>query len=194
MPLTGESDCKPYWCYIFISCKLRYGETGIEMGLFSKKVPQQAFDALGFTITDTLLDPPRFTFLPAIYQDADHAKWAVKYRGADPSVFDYADIVQCEVAESGSAEEASKVSNQEMAHQIIANPSKAARINAAKRNMCLGMGVVVAVRTAEGEIAKLQIPVMTDEVKRDSALYRSYRAVAEELAGRFEAMRQQAQA
>lgn len=162
------------------------------MGLFSKKVPQQAFDALGFTITDTLLDPPRFTFLPSIYQDAEHAKWAVKYRGAEPAVFGYADILQCEVVESGNAEEAGKVSNQEMAHQIIANPSKAVRINAAKRDMCLGMGVVVAVRTGEGEVSKLEIPVMTDEVKRDSALYRSYRSVAEDLAGKFNAMMEQA--
>ena len=35
---------------------------------------------------------------------------------------------------------------------------------------------------------------MTDEVKRDSALYRSYRKVAEELAGKFETMRQRARA
>ena len=40
------------------------------MGLFKKKNPQDAFDPDVFTITDTILDPPRFTFLPAIYQDA----------------------------------------------------------------------------------------------------------------------------
>ena len=160
------------------------------MGLFSRKVPQEAFSALGFTVTDMLFDPPRFTLLPAIYQDADHKKWAVKLPSADPAVFDYADIVQCEVAESGNAEEAGRVGSREMAHQIIVNPSKAARINAAKRNMCLGMGVVVMVRTGAGEVSKLEIPVMTDEVKRDSALYRSYRAVADELAAKFNAMKQ----
>ena len=37
------------------------------MGLFKKKNPQDAFDPDVFTITDTILDPPRFTFLPAIY-------------------------------------------------------------------------------------------------------------------------------
>ena len=36
------------------------------MGLFKKKNPQDAFDSDVFTITDTILDPPRFTFLPAI--------------------------------------------------------------------------------------------------------------------------------
>ena len=41
-----------------------------DMGLFKKKNPQDAFDPDVFTITDTILDPPRFTFLPAIYQDA----------------------------------------------------------------------------------------------------------------------------
>lgn len=39
-----------------------------DMGLFKKKNPQDAFDPDVFTITDTILDPPRFTFLPAIYQ------------------------------------------------------------------------------------------------------------------------------
>ena len=49
------------------------------MGLFKKKNPQDAFDPDVFTITDTILDPPRFTFLPAIYQDATHRKWAVHH-------------------------------------------------------------------------------------------------------------------
>ena len=50
------------------------------MGLFKKKNPQDAFDPDVFTITDTILDPPRFTFLPAIYQDATHRKWAASAR------------------------------------------------------------------------------------------------------------------
>ena len=52
-----------------------------DMGLFKKKNPQDAFDPDVFTITDTILDPPRFTFLPAIYQDATRRKWAVHQRG-----------------------------------------------------------------------------------------------------------------
>ena len=51
------------------------------MGLFKKKNPQDAFDPDVFTITDTILDPPRFTLLPAIYQDATRRKWAVHHRG-----------------------------------------------------------------------------------------------------------------
>ena len=70
------------------------------MGLFKKKNPQDAFDPDVFTITDTILDPPRFTFLPAIYQDATRRKWAVHQRGAQPKIFDYADVLQCEVAEA----------------------------------------------------------------------------------------------
>lgn len=54
-------------------------------------------------------------------------------------------------------------------------------MNAAKRNMCLGMGVVVAVQTGKRRGFKLEIPVMTDEVKRDSSLYKSYRNVAEKI-------------
>lgn len=48
------------------------------MGLFKKKNPQDAFDPDVFTITDTIFDPPRFTFLPAIYQDATRRKRAVQ--------------------------------------------------------------------------------------------------------------------
>ena len=74
------------------------------MGLFKKKNPQDAFDPDVFTITDTILDPPRFTFLPAIYQDATRRKWAVHQRGGEPKIFDYADVLQCEVAEAGDPE------------------------------------------------------------------------------------------
>ena len=56
------------------------------MGLFKKKNPQDAFDPDVFTITDTILDPPRFTFLPAIYQDATRRKWAVHQRGGEPKI------------------------------------------------------------------------------------------------------------
>ena len=146
------------------------------MGLFKKKNPQDAFDPDVFTITDTILDPPRFTFLPAIYQDGE------------PKIFDYADVLQCEVAEAGDPEAEEAVSKQEFAQRILANPAKAAKINAAKRNMCLGMGVVVAVQTGKDEVSKLEIPVMTDEVKRDSSLYKSYRNVAEKIKAEFDAM------
>ncbi len=75
------------------------------MGLFKKKNPQDAFDPDVFTITDTILDPPRFTFLPAIYQDATRRKWAVHQRGGEPKIFDYADVLQCEIAETGNPED-----------------------------------------------------------------------------------------
>lgn len=54
--------------------------------------------------------------------------------------------------------------------------------------MCLGMGVVVAVQTGKDEVSKLEIPVMTDEVKRDSSLYKSYLNVAEKIKAEFDAM------
>lgn len=160
------------------------------MGLFGKRNPQDIFAPYGFTVTKTVLDPPRFTFLPAIYQDDSSRKWAVKYRGADPAIFSYADVLECEVVESGNVDEANAVDKREMAQQIIANPSRAARINAAKRNMCLGMGVVVMVQTGKDETSRLEIPIMTGEVKRESSMYRRYRAAAEELQRVFESMRE----
>ena len=158
------------------------------MGLFKKKNPQDAFDPDVFTITDTILDPPRFTFFPAIYQDATRRKWAVHQRGAQPKIFDYADVLQCEVAEAGDPEADEAPTKQEFAQRILVNPAQAAKMNAAKRNMCLGMGVVVAVKTGKDEVSKLEIPVMTDEVKRDSSLYKSYRSVAEKIKAQFDAM------
>ena len=169
-----------------LSCLMLVREA--DMGLFKKKNPQDAFDPGVFTITDTILDPPRFTFLPAIYQDATRRKWAVHQRGAQPKIFDYAGVLQCEVAEAGDPEADETPSKQEFAQRILANPAKAAKINAAKRNMCLGMGVVVAVQTGKDEVSKLEIPVMTDEVKRDSNLYKSYRNVAEKIKAEFDAM------
>ena len=121
------------------------------MGLFKKKNPQDAFDPDVFTITDTILDPPRFTFLPAIYQDATHRKWAVHQRGAEPKIFDYADVLQCEVAEAGDPEAEEAVSKQEFAQRILANPAKAAKINAAKRNMCQRCGAARGVSDAESD-------------------------------------------
>ena len=189
-PKTPRTDTVKWWLEIGaifgLSCLMLVREA--DMGLFKKKNPQDAFDPDVFTITDTILDPPRFTFLPAIYQDATRRKWAVHQRGAQPKIFDYADVLQCEVAEAGDPEAEEAVSKQEFAQRILANPAKAAKINAAKRNMCLGMGVVVAVQTGKDEVSKLEIPVMTDEVKRDSSLYKSYRNVAEKIKAEFDAM------
>lgn len=159
------------------------------MGLFKKKNPQDAFDPDVFTITDTILDPPRFTFLPAIYQDATRRKWAVHQRGGEPKIFDYADVLQCEIAETGNPEDVPELSKRELAQQILINPAQTTKNNAAKRNMCLGMGVIVVVQTGKDEISKLEIPVTAGEVKRDSGLYRSYRNVAEQIKEAFDAMR-----
>ena len=91
---------------------------------------------------------------------------------AEPKIFDYADVLQCEIVETGNPEDVPEVSKRELAQQILINPAQATKNNAAKRNMCLGMGVIVAVQTGEDEISKLEIPVTAGEVKRDSGLYR----------------------
>lgn len=159
------------------------------MGLFGKDDPQRIFDAYGFTVSDVLLDPPRLTFLPSIYQDASAHRWAVKYRGAGPVIFDYADVLDAQVVEAGDAEAEERPAKREMAQRILLNPAKATRQAAAKHNMCLGMGVCLMVKTEADEVSKLEIPVMTNEVKRRSALYGSYRALADKLCDAFLAMK-----
>ncbi len=158
------------------------------MGLFKKKNPQDAFDPDVFTITDTIFDPPRFTFLPANYQDATRRKWAVHQCAGEPKIFDYADVLQCEIVETGNLEDVPEFSNRELAQQILINPAQVTKNNAAKRNMCLGMDVIVAVQAGEDEILKLEIPVTAGEVKRDFGLYRSYRNVAEQIKEAFDVM------
>ncbi len=44
-----------------------------------------------------------------------------------------------------------KLSKRELAQQILINPAQATKNNAAKRNMCLGMGVIVVVQTGKDE-------------------------------------------
>ncbi len=160
------------------------------MGLFAKADPQHDFDAYGFTVSDVLFDPPRLTFLPSIYQDAQARRWAVKYRGAEPAFFDYADVLDAQVVESGDAEQDDAPTRSERAQQIFINPAKATRQAAAKHNMCIGMGVCVMVKTEADEPSRLEIPVMTSEAKRGSGLYRSYRALAENLRDGFLAMKE----
>ena len=46
-------------------------------------------------------------------------------------------MLQCEVAEAGDPEADEAPSKQEFAQRILANPAKAAKINAAKRTMSL---------------------------------------------------------
>ena len=182
-------NCEPYSFDAACQQLNREYQKNKNMGLFKKKNPQDAFDPDVFTITDTILDPPRFTFLPAIYQDATRRKWAVHQRGGEPKIFDYADVLQCEIAETGNPEDVPELSKRELAQQILINPAQATKNNAAKRNMCLGMGVIVVVQTGKDEISKLEIPVTAGEVKRDSGLYRSYRNVAEQIKEAFDAMR-----
>lgn len=164
------------------------------MGLFSKPDPQKFFDTKTFTVTRTLFDPPRITLLPAIYLDEPRKKWAVKFRGTTPGIFAYADIAQCEVVEAGDSKEASEVSNVDFASEIITNPARATRLNAAKRDMCLGLGVVVLVNTPEAEnpISKLEIPLFSGEVKRDSKAYQSLRESAETIKAEFDKMKTEA--
>lgn len=159
------------------------------MGLFTKRDPQHDFDGYGFEVTDVLLEPPRLTLLPCIYQDAKAERWAVKYRHAEPSFFAYADVLDAAVVESGDAAGTEEHSKQEMAQQILLNPALATRQMATKHKICTGMGVRVLVKIDANKASELEIPVMVGDVKRDTALYTSYRAVAERLCAAFLAMK-----
>jgi len=162
------------------------------MGLFGKRDPQEFYDGYGFTITKTLFDPPRLSMLPAIYQDCGAQRWSVRYPGAEPTFFAYGDVLGCEIVEDNEAEQAEGLSGSEVASKIIANPARASRVNAAKRNSCLGMGVAVAVRTDGEDVSQLMVPVITSELRRDSAMYERMVQFATTLKDEFDAMSRKA--
>lgn len=160
------------------------------MGLFKKSNPQDDFEGTGFTVTRTLLDPPRLSFLPALYQDEPARRWAVKYRSADPTFFSYADVLGCEIVEMGELVENREMTRPELAQEIIANPSRAAKRNADKHDVSVGVGVIVAVRMPHGGMKPLQIPVFTGELKRSSAMFARVQDLAGEIRDEFLSMKE----
>lgn len=155
--------------------------------MFTKKEPQRLFDEYDFTVTKTIFDPPALSLLPAIYQDEISGCWSVRYRGAEPSIFAYADVLDCRIVEKGVDSGAKELTPRERLAQIISNPARASRANAARRNLSPGLGVVVAVRTKEG-VAKLEIPIGGQGLSRDSALYNRMLQLAANLKSEFDAM------
>lgn len=157
------------------------------MGIIFKKDPQRFFEAYDFTVTRTICEPPALSLLPAIYQDERSGRWSVRFRGAEPTFFSYADVLSCHVVEMGAASEKGVLTRRERLAQVISNPAQASRANAMRRNACLGLGVVVEVRT-EGGVARLEIPVISQVLRRDSTLYRRMVQSAENLKAEFDAM------
>lgn len=158
------------------------------MGLFPKKSTDvNVLAGKGFTVTKVLLDPPRMSLLPAIYLDEPARRWAVRFPGAQPAVFDFADVLEAHVVEVEDGSSASQ-SDRERAWQIISNPARVSRANAARKGFSFGVGVVVAVETAGKGRSYLQIPVFMGERKRTSSSFQKVAGVAQALADEFASM------
>ncbi len=159
------------------------------MALFGKKDPQKLFEGHDFTVTKTLFNPPRLTFLPGVYMDEPARRWAVKHPNAEPSFFSFDDVVDCQIVEDDGTKELQELEGAKLAERVLINPAEVSRANAAKRDQCLGMAVVVAVRTPDDEVATLQLPVVTKPVSRKTGMYQRVLEYAEALKHEFDAMR-----
>jgi hypothetical protein len=154
---------------------------------------QRHFEGMDFNVTKVLFEGAPLSMEPSVYLDETSRRWAVRMPGSAPRVFDYGDVLACEVAEvQPPAEEAGG----QRLRSLLVNPTRSARANAAKRGYCLGMGVVVAVRAPEaaGGTARLQLPVLTREVKRTSPIYQRMLQYAQQLKDTFDAMTEPAPA
>ena len=151
---------------------------------------QKLFEGTGFTVTKVVYEAAPLALEPTVCLDEPLRRWAVRYPGASPRIFSYDDVFACEIVEAKPKEDVG--TNADRLKELLKNPARATQDNAAKHGYCLGMGVVVAVRSddAEGGVGHLQLPVITRATKRDSVPFRRMVEYAERLKATFDAMRE----
>ena len=98
--------------------------------MFKRKDPQDLFGSTDFTVTNTIFEGPALSLLPSIFQDSQNRRWAVVYRGAEPALFDYADVIDCLLVEDGSIDVKAEQNKKELFEQILANPARVSRASA----------------------------------------------------------------
>lgn len=163
--------------------------------MFKRKDPQDLFGSTDFTVTNTIFEGPALSLLPSIFQDSQNRRWAVVYRGAEPALFDYADVIDCLLVEDGSIDVKAEQNKKELFEQILANPARVSRASAgANEDMCAGVSLVIRARSAateQGE-AQLVIPVITRPVRKTSATYKHLLQYGRDMRDAFLAMRDEA--
>lgn len=158
------------------------------MGFFRRSDPQQAFEGTGFTITETIFTPPPLSLLPTIYADDASDQWAVRLPGQRPSIFKNDDMLQCSIVEREPTNQEG-LSRRERAWNVLSNPSAVSRENAARKGSCLGLSVIVWVRTPNEGMGSIELPIVTREMPRDSSLFVRLQDYAQQLKRRFDALR-----
>lgn len=154
------------------------------MGLLGRRDPRRVFDGPDFTVTSVLFEPPRLSLLPWVVEDSSRGLWAVRFPGCDPAVFRDSELLDCRIVER--APDVGDGGDRGLAARIMANPAAVSRANAAGKGRCLGLSVVLAVRSGEEGVARLEIPVITREVRRDSPAFESLSGYAGEIKGRMD--------
>lgn len=163
--------------------------------MFRRKDPQDLFGSTDFTVTDTIFEGPALSLLPSIFQDSRSKRWAVVYRGAEPALFDYADVIDCLLVEDGSIDVKAEENKKELFEQILANPARVSRASAgASEDMCAGVSLVIRARSdaAEQGEAQLVIPVITRPARKTSATYKHLLQYGRDMRDAFLAMREDA--
>ncbi len=154
---------------------------------------QRYFEGTDFSVTKALFEGAPLSMEPSVYLDEQARRWAVRLPGSGPRIFSYDDVLACEIAEVQPPAQEDASGGQRL-RDLLVNPSRASRANAAKKGYCLGMGVVVAVRApeTEGGVAHLQLPLLTCETKRTSSLYQRMLQYGGQIKATFDAMKNQA--
>ena len=151
---------------------------------------QKVFEGTDFTVTKVIYEAAPLTPEPSVYLDESQRRWAVRFPGASPRIFSYDDVLACEIVEAKPREDSDAKADR--LKELLKNPARVTRENAAKHGYCLGMGVVVAVRShdTKGSIGHLQLPVVTRATKRDSVLFKRMVEYAEQLKAVFDTIRE----
>lgn len=164
------------------------------MGIFGKSNPKDAFEGMGFEITDTLYDTPPMSMAPTVYQDEKHHKWAVRIPGQEPRIFDYSDVEGSDVVEDDGTDALKNASAKgDMFGKFIENPMLLSKQNAGKRgNTCFSLTVMVQVRGIEDSLLKL--PFITRRTDKNTEVYRRILKQAETVRDEFRSMAKEANA
>lgn len=163
------------------------------MGLLSKGNAVEALARRGFVVSRAVIEPTIGSPLPGLYLDEPSRRWAVQLMGCEPAIFDYEDVIACQIVERRGPAQDELPKGADLLQRILVNPSSVSRGNISAAKRCPGMGVVVSVRLEEGgcegeRVGSLQFPVITHEMRRDSRLFRQMMRAAEDLKGEFDAM------
>ena len=151
---------------------------------FFKNKDLKLLEAQGFITSETLFKAPGLALLPSLYVDEKNKKIAVKLPNGEPQIFSFEDLLEAAIVEDTSAPVAD---SQEYKDAVFARPGVANRANAAAKDHCLGLAVVLKFKHQTSS-ANLPIPFITQTCPRSSVFYTKSLENAHALVARLSAL------